>query len=147
MRNFRSSLLHSLVATLVLISAPLRAEAIMQNDKKVTLNNPDIKKIGKGAARHNWVGIKLPEADFILRSSPVEADAVLYLFRNNDNYDILSCRTPCLFKIPNQSSFRFNVIPPTGYSLISKPVPIRWGMRDLQDVIKPDEITFEFIKN
>jgi hypothetical protein len=145
MKNGRTSALRLFVATLALSSAPIRAQTVSETDQAVALNTPAIAVIGKGASRGTILGSPLPLADFILRSSPIESDATMYLIRNKDNYDILTCRTPCLFKIPNQSTFSFNVATPSGYTQISKVTPLKWGMRDLKNVIKPGEMTFVFV--
>ena len=144
MKNGRTRALRLFVATLALSAAPIRAETVNTADQTVVLNTPAIAVIGKGVRRHA-LGIQLPVADFILRSSPIESDAIMYLFRTKDDYDILTCRTPCLFKIPNQTTFRFNVATPSGYNQISKVTPLKWGMRDLKNVIKPGEMTFVFV--
>ena len=148
MKNGRTRALRLFVATLALSAAPIRAETVSTADQTVALNTPAIAVIGKGVRRHAMLGIELPLADFILRSSPIESDAIMYLFRTKDDYDILTCRTPCLFKIPNQTTFRFNVATPSGYSQVSKVPQIRWEIKSLtKNVIKPDDITFYFVQN
>lgn len=147
MKNARSRALRLLAVTLALSSAPIRAETTTEIDNDIGLNKADIKVVGKGAKRQNMFGV-ITESRFVLRSSPIESEAQVILFRNNNNYDILTCRTPCIFKIPRDSSFRFNVITPSEYSLISKPEPIRWEIKSLtKKVINPDDITFYFVKN
>lgn len=146
MKNLRSNVLRLLAVTLALSSTPTIAQTSSDVDQTVTLNNPEIKKVGKGAIRKNIFG-NIPDSKFILRSSPVESEAVLYIYRDNQNYDILTCNTPCIFQIPINMPFNFNVKTPYGYSQISKATPIRWGMKDLQEVIKPDDITFYFVQN
>ena len=145
MKNASTMALRLFVATLALSAAPIRAETVSTADQTVALNTPAIAVIGKGVKRHNYLGIKLKLADFILRSSPIESDAIMYLFRTKDDYDILTCRTPCHFQIPEQRTFRFNVATPSGYTQISKVTPLKWGSRGFKDVIKPGEMTFVFV--
>lgn len=147
MKNLRSNVLCLLAVTLALSSAPIRAETNIEIDENVGLNKADIKIIGKGVRRSGVFG-KIGEANFILRSSPIESDAEVYLFRNNQSYDILTCRTPCLFKIPYQTTFQYKVKAPSGYSQISKVEPIRWKDKNLTTiVVTPDDITFYFVQN
>jgi len=145
MKNASTMTLSLFAVTLALSSTPTIAQTVSETDQAVALNTPVIAVIGKGVKRHNYLGIKLPLADFILRSSPIESDAIMYLFRTKDDYDILTCRTPCLFKIPEQRTFRFNVATPSGYTQISKATPLKWGSRGFKDMIKPGEMTFVFV--
>jgi hypothetical protein len=145
MKNLRSNVLRLLAVTLALSSAPTIAQTSSAIDKSAGLNTPEIKVVGKGLKRKNLFG-KIIDTPFVLRSSPVESEAEVYLFRDNYNYDILTCKTPCLFQIPIMSTFRFNVKTPPGFIQISKVAPIQWGRKDLViDVIKPDDITFYFV--
>ena len=147
MKNGRTRALRLFVATLALSSAPIRAEKTSEIDNDIGLNKADIKVVGKGATRKNVFGV-IGESRFVLRSSPIESDAQVIFGNSNDNYDILTCRTPCIFKIPRNSSFNFNVATPSGYSQISKVPQIRWAIKSLtKNVIKPDDITFYFVQN
>ena len=147
MKNLRSHVLRLFAVTLALSSAPIRAQTTSEIDNDIGLNKAEIKVVGKGATRKNIFGV-IGESRFVLRSSPVESDAQVILFGNSDNYDILTCRTPCIFKLPRESSFRFNVATPSGYSQVSKVPQIRWEIKSLtKNVIKPDDITFYFVQN
>jgi hypothetical protein len=146
MKNLKSNVLRLFAVTLALSSTPTIAQTNGEIDKNAGLNTPEIKVVGKGAKRKNLFG-NIPGSRLVLRSSPVESVAILHLYRDNNNYDILTCPTPCLFEILINTPFRFNVETPYGYSKISKVVPVRWGLKDLQEVIKPDDITFDFIQN
>jgi len=147
MKNLRSNVLRLLAITLALSSAPIRAEKNSEIDNDIGLNKAEIKVVGEGAIRKNVFGV-IGESRFVLRSSPIESNAEVRIYRNNDNYDILTCRTPCIFKLPRDSSFRFNVATPIGYSQTSKVPPIQWQIKSLtKNVIKPDDITFYFVQN
>lgn len=145
MKNARSNVLRLFAVTLALSSAPTIAQTSSDVDQTVTLNNPEIKKVGKGVQRKGIFG-KYAENTFVLRSSPIESEATVHLYRDYKNYDVLTCRTPCLFKIPGQASFKFNVATPPGYVQISEPPFVTWGVKDLIfAAIVPDDITYKFI--
>ena len=146
MKSARSIIACLCIIPIALSSTSVKAEVIGEADQLITFNTPTIQKVGKGAKRKNLFG-NIPGAKFILRSSPIESEAVVHIYRDNENYDILTCATPCLFEIPINMPISFNVMTPSGYSSITKAMPIRWGLKDLQEVIKPDDITFHFIKN
>jgi hypothetical protein len=147
MKNASTMALSLFAVTLALSSAPIRAETVSDVDQTVTLNNPEIKKVGKGVKRRYGfgdIGVKMGEASLVLRSTPVTSEATVYLYRDNDNYDVLTCMTPCLFKIPGKAPLRFNVLTPQGFILVSKPVPIQWGSKNFAAALVPDDITFSF---
>jgi hypothetical protein len=145
MKNASTMALSLFAVTLALSSVPIRAEVVSNADQTVALNSPDIKVVGKGVRRSSMFG-KIGEANFVLRSSPIESDAEVYLFRDNQSYDVLTCRTPCLFKIPYLTTFQYKVKEPSGYYQVSKVEPIRWKDKNLTTiVVTPDDITFIFV--
>lgn len=147
MRNARSNALRLFAITITLSSTPALTQTSSHVGQLDTLNNPEVKKVGKGAKRHHGfgdLGLKIGEATLVLRSMPVKSEAIVYIYRNNENYDILTCMTPCLFKIPRNAPIRFNVVTPPGFILVSKPVSIQWGNRNLAAALVPADITFSF---
>jgi hypothetical protein len=156
MKNASSCALSLFAVTLTLISTPTIAQKVSKTDQAVALNSPDIKVFGKGAIRSSWILGKAPEYNFVLRSSPSDLDAELYLFRtnlqlqrSNKNYEVLTCRTPCLFKIPAGSDFSFNVKTPLGFDKVSKDQPVKWVATNLVGKmdIEPNDVTVYFVQN
>ena len=147
MKNASTMALSLFAVTLALSSAPTMAQTSSDVDQTVTLNNPEIKKVGKGVKRRYGfgdIGLKMGEASLVLRSTPIASEATVYLYRNNDNYDVLTCMTPCLFKIPGKAPLSFKVSTPQGFIQVSKPVPIQWGSKNFAAALVPDDITFSF---
>jgi hypothetical protein len=157
MKNASTMALSLFAVTVALSSAPTIAQTSSDVDQTVRLNSPEIKKIGKGAPRGHVLSGKYEEYDFVVRSSPSDLDAELYLFRNNlmlqrsnKHYEVLTCKTPCLFKIPTGSDFSANVKTPDGFIKISKDEPIKWVATNFLGTtlaIEPNDVTVIFQQN
>lgn len=142
MKNIVGRASYLLFSTLAAIASASTAEEIKQTE----FNTPElINSEGSGAIK-KFAGIKIEEATLIVRSSPVQTFVELIMYKNKNNYDVHGCKTPCLFKIPDSTTFSIRANTPDGYSIISKPSPSQWTRAFFKLKLKPDDVSYVFKK-
>ena len=135
----------SLLTALSFFLAPTIVDAEKIDEAK--FNSPQIiRSLGKGPQK-NGVGVKIPQAPLIVRSTPIETDVELTYTSAFKEAEVVSrCRTPCLFKIPSFAGISLRASVPNGFSSTSSPEIPNWVQGFWTNYLNPNELLYQWIQ-